>query len=130
MKTPYTFTILRYYHNIVRGEFVNIGVVLYAPEVRFLCMSHTPAMDRAVQFFGDEVNDAFLVRTLRSIARGIESLNRQLPANPKDYDVRIWTDQVLPVDDSALQFGPTRGGMCDDPFGTLDELYRYYVELS
>jgi hypothetical protein len=32
MKTTYSFTILRYVHDIATGEFVNMGVALYAPE--------------------------------------------------------------------------------------------------
>ena len=35
MKTPYTFSTLRYVHDVVSGEFVNVGVALYAPDTRF-----------------------------------------------------------------------------------------------
>lgn len=31
MKTNYSTIILRYVHDVVTGEFANIGVVLYAP---------------------------------------------------------------------------------------------------
>jgi hypothetical protein len=31
----YTYTVLRYVHNTTSGEFVNVGVVLYAPEARY-----------------------------------------------------------------------------------------------
>lgn len=36
MKMPYSFAVLRYIHNIVTGEFINVGVVLYSPKARFL----------------------------------------------------------------------------------------------
>ena len=36
MKTNYSTLILRYVHDVVTGEFANIGVVLYAPDQRFL----------------------------------------------------------------------------------------------
>ena len=32
MKTNYSTIILRYIHDVVTGEFANIGVVLYAPD--------------------------------------------------------------------------------------------------
>ena len=32
----YTYCTLRYVHDVVSGEFVNVGVVLYAPEPRYL----------------------------------------------------------------------------------------------
>jgi hypothetical protein len=36
MKTTYSYTCLRYIHDVATGEFVNVGVVLYAPEARYL----------------------------------------------------------------------------------------------
>ena len=36
MKTNYSTIILRYVHDVVTGEFANIGVVPYAPDQRFL----------------------------------------------------------------------------------------------
>ncbi len=36
MKTPYSFVTLHYVHDVVTGEFANVGVVLYAPEQRLL----------------------------------------------------------------------------------------------
>jgi Protein of unknown function (DUF3037) len=30
------YTVLRYVHDIATGEFVNVGVVVYAPKVRYL----------------------------------------------------------------------------------------------
>ena len=32
MKTAYSFVVLRYVHDVMIGEFVNIGVTLYAPD--------------------------------------------------------------------------------------------------
>ena len=32
MKTTFTYTVLRYVHDIATGEFVNMGVALDAPE--------------------------------------------------------------------------------------------------
>jgi len=35
-KVAHSSITLRYVHDVVTGEFANIGVVLYAPEKRFL----------------------------------------------------------------------------------------------
>ena len=43
MKTPYTFSVLRYVHDPVSTEFVNIGVAVYAPAAKYLsalCTTH------------------------------------------------------------------------------------------
>jgi hypothetical protein len=36
MKTTFTYTVLRYVHDIATGEFVNMGVALYAPEAKYV----------------------------------------------------------------------------------------------
>jgi hypothetical protein len=36
METTFTYTILRYVHDIATGEFVNMGVALYAPEAKYV----------------------------------------------------------------------------------------------
>jgi len=44
MKPQYSFTIVRYVHDVVGGEFVNVGVVLYAPDqdyVDAMCTKNT-----------------------------------------------------------------------------------------
>ena len=43
MRTPYSFSILRYVHDPVTQEFVNIGVALYSAQAGFLraiCTTH------------------------------------------------------------------------------------------
>ena len=36
MKTTFTYTVLRYVHDIATGEFVNMGVALCAPEAKYV----------------------------------------------------------------------------------------------
>jgi hypothetical protein len=36
MKTTFTYTVLRYVLDIATGEFVNMGVALYAPEAKYI----------------------------------------------------------------------------------------------
>src|ERR1700677_5260851 len=46
MKTNYSTIILRYIHDVVTGEFANIGVVVYAPDQRFLEARFTTSYER------------------------------------------------------------------------------------
>ena len=46
MKTTYSTITLRYVHDVVTGEFANIGVVLYAPEQRLLEARFTQSYER------------------------------------------------------------------------------------
>ncbi|MGO9273834.1 MAG: DUF3037 domain-containing protein [Terriglobia bacterium] len=56
MKIPYTFSVLRYVHDPVTTEFVNVGVALYAPDAKYLSAICTPhyarLSDRLSEMFG------------------------------------------------------------------------------
>ena len=129
MKTPYTFSILRYVHDVVSGEFVNVGVALYAPDSRFLGISCINTYSRLSAFFGGIDGDHFK-RMMRHITSGIEELEEQVRTEfdfQRPPNVRGWTDKVLPIDDSSLQFSPPKGGLTDDPQASLEKLYERYV---
>ncbi len=53
MKIPYTFSVLRYVHDPVTTEFVNVGVALYAPDAKYLSAICTPYYARLSEIFGD-----------------------------------------------------------------------------
>lgn len=130
MKTPYTFSILRYIHDVVPGEFVNVGVALYAPDARFLDITCVGTYGRVSQFFGGIDGDHFK-RMLRHLTSRIKELKEQTDtefAFRQPVDIRGWTDEILPADDSSLQFSPPKGGLTDDPQATLEKLYERYVE--
>ncbi len=129
MKTPYTFSTLRYVHDVVSGEFVNVGVALYAPDTRFLGISCVTTYSRLSAFFG-VINGDHFKKMMRHITSGIEEFGEQVRtefAFQKSLNIRGWTDKVLPADDSSLQFSPPKGGLTDDPQATLEKLYERYV---
>ena len=51
MKTAYTFVTLRYVHDVVTGEFANVGIVLYAPDERYLEARFTTSYERLNALF-------------------------------------------------------------------------------
>lgn len=131
MKTAYTFSVLRYVHDPVTTEFVNIGVALYAPAAKYLNAICTSHYRRLSVVFEPIDGDHF-----RQITRFLESriemlgqkLNSELPfANPPK-NIEDVLAQVLPPDDSAIQFSTAGGGFTSDPEKTLNELYVRYVE--
>jgi hypothetical protein len=68
MKTPDTFSVLRYVHDPVTAEFVNIGVALYAPEARYLNALCTSRYQRLSNMFEPVDGDHF-----RQITRFVQS---------------------------------------------------------
>lgn len=129
MKIPYTYSVLRYVHDPVSEEFANVGIVLYAPETRFLGVRCDTRYSRASAFFG-RIEGAHFRELIRHIEAHISRLSDDLHSklrfdHPKD--VRGWVDTILPPDDSSFQFSDVRGGISSDPELTLEELYERFV---
>ncbi len=129
MKTPYSFSVLRYVHDPVTQEFVNIGVAVFAPQVGFLraiCPGHYGRIKRMfTRIDGARFRD--LARHLQS---QIHSLETRLPsdAGAPGKALESLLAGVLPPDDSSIQFSPAGVGLSRDPEKTLEELFQRYVE--
>ncbi len=131
MKTTYTFTVLRYVHDITTGEFANVGVALYAPEARYLSAVCTPRYGRLSRIFLDINGDHF-----RSLTRFIqarfeeqaEKLRDELPLEGRPRSVMDIAHAILPPDDSSLQWSEPGGGISEDPAKTLETLYLRMVQ--
>ena len=131
MKTTYTFTILRYVHDTSTGEFANVGVALYAPDVKYLSAICTPHYGRVSKFFLDIDAEHF-----RSVMRFIQArfeeqaqkLDGVLPFVQPPKSVMEIARAILPPDDSSLQWSEPGGGVTENPVGTLELLYDRMVQ--
>lgn len=130
MKTPYSTVTLRYVHDVVTGEFANIGVVVYAPEERALLARFTTSYERLNAIFLkiDHAHFRSLMRYLGSrfdeMAEELQGSLELLPVSGIQELVR----QVLPSDDSSLQWSPVGGGLSDDLARTTQGLFERLVE--
>jgi hypothetical protein len=130
MKTNYSTIILRYVHDVVTGEFANIGVVLYAPGQRFLEARFATSYERLNAIFL-KIDHLHFRALMRYMANRFEELSGEIrdglhiqPVNELSEIVK----QVLPPDDSSLQWSQQGGGITDDPARALTELYKRMVE--
>jgi hypothetical protein len=130
MKPTYSNITLRYVHDVVTGEFANIGVVLYSPEQRFLEARFAVSYERLNAIFLkiDHLHYRALMRYMANrfeeIAADLRDGLHMRPLTALSEIVR----QVLPPDDSSLQWSEQGGGFTEDPSKTLDELYKRVVE--
>ena len=131
MKTAYTFSILRYVHDPVTAEFVNIGVALYAPDAKYLnalCTSHYQRLSRMFE----PIDGDHFRQITKYVQTQIEALGQRLVSElafknpPKNIEDVL--GQVLPADDSAIQFSTAGGGFTSDLNKTLHELFTRSVE--
>lgn len=131
MKTPYSFSVLRYIHDIVTGEFINVGVVLYAPKARFLSAICSSRYGRLSKMFSNVSGEHF-----KQVSRYIqarleeegERLVDELPFDKMPISVAEFAARALPIDDSSLQFSPEGYGVTENPQQTLEQIYTRYVE--
>jgi hypothetical protein len=124
----YTFTVLRYVHDITAGEFLNVGVVVYAPEARFLMARTRTTYGRLTKVFPDANGDAFkriighVESAIETAAARLDDLFPESGASALDFAFR-----VLPQDDNSLQWSPLGSGRTSNPEKELDVLFERMV---
>ena len=128
-KQPYSYTVLRYIHDVVSGEALNVGVVMHAPSAGFLKVRTHRTIGRLKHTFPDLDRAAFS-DAMQAVDRGLLTVAKQA-SKTSLFDVRtdsrLHALKVLRDDDSALQWSPTGTGLTADPARTFERLYERYV---
>ncbi|MBI3853943.1 MAG: DUF3037 domain-containing protein [Verrucomicrobia bacterium] len=130
MKTNYSTIILRYVHDVATGEFANIGVVLYAPEQRFLEARFATSYERLNAIFL-KIDHLHFRALMRYMANRFEQLGGEIRDGlnvPPVTALKEIVRQVLPPDDSSLQWSEQGGGFTEDAAKAMDELFKRLVE--
>jgi Protein of unknown function (DUF3037) len=129
LPTKYSYTVLRYVHDTVTGEFVNVGVALYAPDARYLgALCRTTYRRVSAAFPG--LNGEHFRAAMRHIQARFEELGEQLSSAPGETEERSLLDiarRILPADDSSLQWGPVGVGLTPDPSQKIEALFNRLV---
>lgn len=132
MKTEFSYVVLRYVHDVVSGEFANVGVIVVAPRIRFARALCTQRYQRISQFFpgasGKHVREvsSYIQERIDEIAD--EIAGKQLVGFPRDADE--FAGQVLPKDDSSFQTSGLQGGVAEggQMEQTVEDLFERFVE--
>jgi len=130
MKTAYTYTILRYVHDTATGEFVNVGVVLYAPGANFVGALCRTTYGRLTKVFPGMDGEVFksLMRYIQSSFEAIgDRTAAELPLGGKAKNVMEIAITVLPRDDSSLQWSEMGSGLTENPSAALEKIYNRVV---
>lgn len=125
----YQYQIIRYMHDQFTGEFVNVGVVLYAPEKKFLQAKILKRYSRISQFFGGIKGD-FLIAALKRFENLIQESSEKLKEfSSTKKSVDEFTAAILIKDDSALQMSSDiYYGVDLDPNIALLDIFDRMVE--
>ena len=129
-RTSYTYSILRYVHDVTTGEFVNVGVALYAPECRFVDARCRTSYTRLRTMFPTLDGDAYRA-VIRAVQDRFNELRDEVSGDLLHVSAKTvmeFAHGVLPADDSSLQWSPLGSGLTTDPAATLDQLYQRLVQ--
>ncbi len=125
---PYTYSILRYRHDPVAGEQLNVGIVLHAPQLHFLGARFRKAYGRVSKAFPDVVGS-----TLRHDLSRIESSFEKLSKREKkdllfeSADANTFATRIVGKDDGCLVWSEPGSGITDNPEVTLEKLFHRFV---
>lgn len=131
MKNQYSFSVFRYVHDVVTQEFVNVGVVVYSPQARFVSAIFSQKYYRLSKMFGTIDGSHY-----RHMAAFIEAkilefgdrIREDLPLEKSPESIDAFLQKIQPQDDSSLQFSKSGSGVTNDLPATLEKLYQRYVE--
>jgi hypothetical protein len=126
---PYTYTTLRYVHDVRTGEFLNVGVVVHVASLGRLEFRTRKTFGRAKHMFPDLDGEAFRT-SMQAVDRTLAAQARRIAdARLLDTDgtAASIARKALPADDSTLQWSEAGSGLSDDIAQTLDRLYARMV---
>src|SRR5690349_11467572 len=128
MKTPFTYSVLRYAHDVFTGEFVNVGVLVVAPARRFIGVKCNSRIARISALF-PQVNAPHFKRQIRFVEGKAKDLAEQI-STELALEGKLGSDfanRILPQDASSFQWSPEGGGITESPETTLNELFERMV---
>jgi hypothetical protein len=128
-KHPYSYTVLRYVHDVTTAEFVNVGLVLHSPTARVLRAETRRTIGRIRDVFPDFNRSAFLA-AMKAVKASLNLAAGRLVDSSfldKEGDAATFAWGALPVDDSSLQWSPIGTGLTADLEKTFARLYERFV---
>ena len=120
----YEYTVIRWVPRVERAEFLNIGVILFCKQRKFLAMRFQLDSEK-INLFSSEVDFDFLEKQLQAFQL-ICSGDKQGGAMAKEtinYRFR-W---LAANRSTIIQCSKVHPGLCDDPEFTLNDLFHKMV---
>src|SRR5205085_1086358 len=123
-RSSFDYAVVRVVPNLDRGEFVNVGVILYCRQRRFLAARLEPDYARLAALAPDLDLDE-LAAHLAAIPRICQGGHEAGPIGELSLSER-WHWLVAPRS-TAIQVSPVHSGLGDDPGRTLEHLMEQLV---
>lgn len=125
----FAYRVLRYTPNLVRDEWVNIGVLLFAPETgeRRLRLIEEPEEFNRVRRLHPQADEALLRRLRDDLEDRFQSVDGKA-GNGGDWQALLakWDDTLS----NALQLAQQKGTLAQDLDAEVERLYNDHVALQ
>lgn len=131
-RVKYQYQLIRYKHDRVTGEFVNVGLILYSSKNKFLKCKVVTKYSRISNFFNHSADYSSLHKTLRYIEsyvtkKAIE-LNEFFISDNLPDSITSITNQIIPKDDNALYFSEEQGGVDYSLEGAFNDIFNRLID--
>lgn len=129
----YSYCFLRYHHDLIGGEFANIGVLLWAPDSQYLGFRCSSRYSRLSKFFLDFESDDYrglVSRLATQFDRLAEEYakDKYLPAIiEKPKSARDLAMMVIPEDEGAIRWSKSQGGITKSPEIELEVIFERFI---
>lgn len=124
LRSAFSYAVLRVVPDIEREEFVNVGLILFDRERRFL-EARTAYDDAAVDALQPGCDHAAIRRQLELVEEIAAGTAATAPFDAMSLSERFgW---LTTPRSTVVQPGPIHGGTSDDPRATVDHLFEVLV---
>ena len=129
----YSYVTLRYVHDTVSGEFVNVGVVLVSPSVgneRPVVLGKTNHRIRRMRDMFPDLQRSYFNDAMNSVDRAITRairLHGESGLLGAEIDAVSVAKAILPQDDSSLQWSTMATGVSKDLDKTFERIFDRFV---
>jgi hypothetical protein len=123
MRAPFQYAVLRAVPRVDRGEFINVGIILYCQQDDFL-RAAVAVDDVRLRALAAEVD----LEAVRSAADAVVAASLEPVGHARENDGLAHRFGMLTAPRSTVvQPSPVHAGITTDPERTLDELMRRLV---
>jgi hypothetical protein len=128
IRTPYTYAILRYRHDAVAGECLNVGVVMHSAENGL--ESRFNFESGRLQAAFPDLDRAAFKESLHAVERALVNTNNRSNDGSSFGSVGQACSSVLRDDDSSFIWSEAGSGIAIDLGAELEKLFCRFVTRS
>lgn len=127
-RQPYTYMVLRYRHDPLAGEVVNVGIVMHSPRLRFLKSAMRTTYGRLSKLYPDFEGGA-LTADLKRIQTALKRMSDAELSDMFSSEKTAESFAKRTVDDPAGSYfwSELKSGLTKSPEDDLNKLFQRYI---